>query len=132
MPIVGAVAVVGCVAVLAASRLNDRTSASGFAMRDVAVVDVAKGVSIPGQTVIVAGGRIARIGTHEMLAVPQGARVIDGRGLYLMPGLVDAHVHFVDPDVFGRLMIAKGVLLVRDMGMPPQQGSAAQGRPEPG
>jgi len=121
MPIVGAVAVVGCVAVLAVSRLNDRTSASGFAIRDVAVVDVAKGISIPGQTVIVAGGRIARIGPHETLAVPQGARVIDGRGLYLMPGLVDAHVHFVDPDVFGRLMIAKGVLLVRDMGMPTQQ-----------
>jgi imidazolonepropionase-like amidohydrolase len=44
--------------------------------------------------------------------------VIDGQGLYLMPGLVDAHVHYFDPAIFGRLMIANGVLLVRDMGMP--------------
>jgi adenine deaminase len=29
-----------------------------------------------------------------------------------MPGLVDAHVHYFDPQVFGRLMLAKGVLLV--------------------
>ena len=43
---------------------------------------------------------------------------IDGRGLYLMPGLVDAHVHYYDPPVFGRLLIANGVVLVRDMGLP--------------
>jgi imidazolonepropionase-like amidohydrolase len=35
-----------------------------------------------------------------------------------MPGLVDAHVHYFDPPVFGRLLIANGVVLVRDMGMP--------------
>jgi imidazolonepropionase-like amidohydrolase len=35
-----------------------------------------------------------------------------------MPGLVDAHVHYFDAPVFGRVMIANGVLLVRDMGMP--------------
>jgi len=35
-----------------------------------------------------------------------------------MPGLADAHVHFLEAPIFGRLMIANGVLLVRDMGMP--------------
>ena len=35
-----------------------------------------------------------------------------------MPGLVDAHVHYLDAPVFGRVMIANGILLVRDMGMP--------------
>ena len=35
-----------------------------------------------------------------------------------MPGLVDAHVHYLEAPVFGRVMIANGVLLVRDMGMP--------------
>ncbi len=33
-----------------------------------------------------------------------------------MPGLVDAHAHFFHPPVFGRLMLANGVLVVRDMG----------------
>ena len=85
---------------------------------DVTVVDVEKGKAVPGQTVIVAGERIETIAATEAIEVPAGAEVIEGQGLYLMPGLVDAHVHFFDPEVFGRLMIASGVVLVRDMGMP--------------
>lgn len=85
---------------------------------DVTVVDVEKGTAVPGQTVLVLGERIETIGATEVVDVPAGAEVIEGQGLYLMPGLVDAHVHFFDPEVFGRLMIANGVVLVRDMGMP--------------
>ena len=70
------------------------------------------------QTVLVAGDRIEKTGRRSDVSVPAGARRIDGRGLYLMPGLVDAHVHYYDPPVFGRLLIANGVVLVRDMGLP--------------
>ena len=91
---------------------------NGYAIVDVTIVDVQNGVSIPSQTVLVAGERIEHIGATGELATPAGARTIDAQGLYLMPGLVDAHVHFFDAPVFGRLMIANGVLLVRDMGMP--------------
>jgi imidazolonepropionase-like amidohydrolase len=35
-----------------------------------------------------------------------------------MPGLVDAPVHYLDAPIFGRVLIANGILLVRDMGMP--------------
>ena len=51
----------------------------------------------PDQTVIVEGGRIAAVGARSSVAVPRGARVVDGRGSWLMPGLVDAHVHTVGP-----------------------------------
>jgi imidazolonepropionase-like amidohydrolase len=37
-------------------------------------------------------GKIRAIG--KKLSAPAGAQVIDGTGRYLMPGLVDAHVHF--------------------------------------
>lgn len=85
---------------------------------NVSIVDVKNGAIIPRQTVILNGDRIERIGAQGDISVPRGARVIDGRGLHLMPGLVDAHVHYLDAPVFGRVMIASGVLLVRDMGMP--------------
>jgi imidazolonepropionase-like amidohydrolase len=49
---------------------------------------------------------------------PAGATVIDGAHLFVMPGLFDAHVHFVDPPLYGMLMVANGVVFVRDMGMP--------------
>lgn len=93
-------------------------STKGYAIVDVAVVDVEKGIILPDQTVILAGERIERIGAAGEVAIPQGVETIEGRGLYLMPGLVDAHVHTLDAPIFGRLLIANGVLLVRDMGMP--------------
>jgi hypothetical protein len=46
------------------------------------------------RTVLVRDGRIAGIGATGEIAVPAGARVIDGTGRFLMPGLTDAHVHF--------------------------------------
>lgn len=93
-------------------------SASIYAITDVAIVDVENGIAVPGQTVIVVGDRIDKVGAQEKLDIPEGAEIISGHGLYLMPGLVDAHVHYFDAPVFGGLMIANGVLLVRDMGMP--------------
>jgi imidazolonepropionase-like amidohydrolase len=89
-----------------------------YAITSVSVIDVANGETVPGQTVIVSGGRIERIDAQERVILPEQAQKIDGHGLFLMPGLVDAHVHYFDAPIFGRLMIANGVLLVRDMGMP--------------
>jgi imidazolonepropionase-like amidohydrolase len=45
------------------------------------------------QIVIVRGDRILAVGPRARTTVPRGARRIAGRGLTLMPGLVDMHVH---------------------------------------
>ncbi len=45
--------------------------------------------------VLVDGEKIAAVGTD--LEAPEGAEVIDAAGKYLVPGLVDMHVHFRDP-----------------------------------
>ncbi len=45
--------------------------------------------------VLIDGSKIAEVG--EALEAPQGAEVIDCAGKYLVPGLVDMHVHFRDP-----------------------------------
>jgi imidazolonepropionase-like amidohydrolase len=47
--------------------------------------------TIPRGTVLIQGGRIAAVG--ENVTVPAGARVIDGTGRYVIPGIVDAHSH---------------------------------------
>jgi len=46
------------------------------------------------QTIVIAGQRIAAVGPAETVAIPVGATVIDGRGKWVVPGLVDGHVHF--------------------------------------
>jgi imidazolonepropionase-like amidohydrolase len=43
--------------------------------------------------VVVEGGRITGVGKQSKLIIPQDAEVIDVTGKFIMPGLVDAHVH---------------------------------------
>ncbi|HMI43740.1 MAG TPA: amidohydrolase family protein [Gemmatimonadaceae bacterium] len=68
---------------------------------------------------LVAGNRITFVGPAANARVPVGARVIDGRGKFLIPGLWDMHVHgfvYVFSDFAGPLMIANGITGARDMG----------------
>jgi imidazolonepropionase-like amidohydrolase len=89
---------------------------STYAIVGVSVVDVEKGEIFPDQTVLIRGDRIEKITSSEKFKINDTSQVIDGRRLYLLPGLVDAHVHYLDPETFGPLMVAHGVVLVRDMG----------------
>ncbi len=106
---------------LSACQLTDHPEVfimNKYAIVNVSIVDVEHGKIIPAQTVIIAGKAIAHIEAFKKNGKYPGATIIDGTGLFLVPGLVDAHVHYYDAPVFGRALIANGVLLVRDMGMP--------------
>lgn len=51
------------------------------------------GARIEGGTIVLSGGRISAVGRSADVAVPAGARVIDGRGKFVTPGLIDTHSH---------------------------------------
>jgi len=51
-----------------------------------------------GQSVVVRGELIERVGPAGTIAIPAGARRVDGRGRFLIPGLADMHVHPYDTD----------------------------------
>lgn len=74
---------------------------------------------LPGQTVIVRGDRISEIGPVDAIAIPEGAQRIDGDGKYLMPGLVDMHVHIGSLrqtyEMHFALLVANGVTTIRNM-----------------
>ncbi len=57
------------------------------------VVDVATGNLLPDQTIVVNGNRIQTVGPAASAKIPAGARVVDVRGKYLIPGLWDMHAH---------------------------------------
>jgi len=69
---------------------------------------------LKNQTVIVRDGMINVIGNSEQVRVPDDALVVDGQGKYLMPGLVDMHVHIQDENDL-LLLVANGVTSVRNM-----------------
>ena len=57
------------------------------------LIDGTGGPSTENATVLVEDDRIAAAGPD--VAVPEGARVIDMTGKWIVPGLIDAHVHFM-------------------------------------
>ncbi len=59
-------------------------------IRDVNVIDLPAGRLVGAQTVVIDEGRIVKIGSGR---VARGSVEIDGSGKYLIPGLIDAHVH---------------------------------------
>ncbi len=58
------------------------------------VIDVIKMKIDPAQTVVVENGKITNVDNSNKIKIPAHAIIIDGTGKYLIPGLVDAHVHF--------------------------------------
>src|SRR6267143_6222894 len=48
----------------------------------------------PNSTLIIAGRRIESIGPASSTPVPAGATRIDGHGKWVVPGLIDSHIHF--------------------------------------
>jgi imidazolonepropionase-like amidohydrolase len=51
-------------------------------------------VAVADETILVRGNRIEAVGPRASTPVPPGARVIDATGRWVIPGLIDAHVHF--------------------------------------
>lgn len=67
------------------------------------------------QTVVVNKGVIVAVGPSTRIKVPAGARVINGRGMTLVPGMWDCHMHVGD-DFTGLQELSMGVTSVRDPG----------------
>lgn len=89
----------------------------------------------PGEpsTVLVSGDRIVALGSTRTVAVPPGATEIGARGLYLLPGLWDLHTHLALMDDHApELLVAQGVLGVRDLGGVPEEVEALRERIESG
>ena len=104
--------------------LASAARAQPLALVDVSLVPLDSARSIPHQTVLVDGDRIVALGPTRSVDVPDGARVVDGRGRFLMPGLADMHAHLTHPETTyyaednrssAALLLAHGVTTARVM-----------------
>jgi len=72
---------------------------------------------VANATVVIDGDRFSRVGPATETPPPEGAQIIDARGRFLIPGLVDMHVHVLGPDRWhSALFLAAGVTTVLDLG----------------
>ncbi len=58
------------------------------------LVDGTGAAPVRDAVVVIEGARIACAGTRGACPVPKGAEVLDVKGSWVTPGLIDAHVHF--------------------------------------
>lgn len=70
---------------------------------------------VEDQTVVVDHGVITQVGASATTATPANAKVVDGTGKTLVPGLWDAHQHVAD-DFSGPMLLSMGITSVRDPG----------------
>lgn len=124
-------------------------AAADVLIENVTVVSPEREAPLRGAFVLIEEGRIRSVST-ERPPVGQGVRVVDGRGRFLVPGLIDSHVHVGTPPGVGftedvekrhgemlaaywrqqpRSYLYHGVTAVVDLASPP--GSAERFRSAP-
>jgi imidazolonepropionase-like amidohydrolase len=115
------------------------------ALTGATLIDGRGGAPVPNANVIVRDGKIDCAGPAAQCPVPEGISVVDARGLWITPGLIDAHVHFsqtgwadgrpdsldlraaypyeqveaglkAHPEIFARSYVCSGVTSVFDVG----------------
>jgi imidazolonepropionase-like amidohydrolase len=105
------------------------------------LIDGTGRVPISDAVILIEGDRIRSVGNHETVRIPRDAQIIDARGKFILPGLIDSHCHLEDvglgdlgelpaewatPDKLrelilddARLDLGGGVTTVRDVGSTP-------------
>ena len=118
--------ILGAAALLACAPLHAADIRPDLAIEDVSIIDVENDRTLRHRTILVSQGRITAIAATGRIAIPATATRIDGRDRFLVPGLIDVHVHlFNNPS--GRppndwalpLFVAHGVTGVREMSARP-------------
>jgi imidazolonepropionase-like amidohydrolase len=104
----------------------DPDPAPPLAITHVTVVDVTGAGLVSDRTVVTVGGRIVSVTGSAEAAIPDGARVVEGRSKFLIPGLWDMHAHPNEASILP-LFLANGVTGVRVMwGNPPSPKRSAR------
>ena len=101
---------VGTLAPAAFGQQENRT----YIVRNVHVIPMTGAVVPDPADVVIRGRTIVEVVPAGKAATANEAIVIDGRGQYLIPGLIDSHVHIKEPDPLF-LFVAAGVTTVQNM-----------------
>ena len=93
-------------------------------IKDINILDVNSKRVLPKQNVLIRNGKIEKISRRKIEGT--SAKVVQGKGKYLIPGLIDVHAHVIDshspnqrPAAFQndefQLLLINGVTTIRNM-----------------
>jgi imidazolonepropionase-like amidohydrolase len=96
--------------------LRAQTGTAVLVLRGGTVVDVGLGKEIPDSVVVIRGDRIEQVGGPST-QIPEDAHIVDAKGKWIVPGLIDSHAHAEDNrDSMFSLYLANGVTTIRNPG----------------
>jgi hypothetical protein len=114
MLLAGAVAII---AGLCAPALHGQQRAPrALVITGATLIDGTGSAPTANSVVVIEGTKIKSVGAAGSVQVPEGARVIDGAGKFIIPGLIDAHTHWRGWS--GELFLNHGVTTILDLGNP--------------
>ena len=101
--------ILGCLAALA--------SAQTLLIEHATVIDASGSEPKRDFSILIRDGRIAAVtnAAAKNVIAPKDATIINASGKFLIPGLWDMHVHITDPRIQFPLLVADGVIGVREM-----------------
>ena len=110
-------------------------SAQILALRGATLVDVdhfgRSGHDVRDAVVIIQDGRIARAGPRRRVVIPLGARVIDLRGRWLIPGLIDGFSAQLDAGYAYANLVMGVTTIAQTRDRDPRRGAYVAASPQP-
>ncbi len=97
------------------SGLQLAESEPSVAIVGATIIDGTGRPPISDAVAVMRGGRFVAVGKRSRIKIPADARRVDGRGKWLVPGLIDMHVH-IDEVLTPGTFVLYGVTSVRDVG----------------
>lgn len=99
------------------ARVWGQSGTGTLVIRGGTLVDVRAGKEVPNSVIVIRGERIEQVAAEGKVEIPQGAQIVDARGKWIIPGLIDSHAHAGDyaGDPL-KLYLANGVTTIRNPG----------------
>ncbi|MEX2527654.1 MAG: amidohydrolase family protein [Gemmatimonadota bacterium] len=91
---------------------EDLAAVGSLALKHASVVSLTGDSVLRDWTLVLADGEIVALGPTGSVPIPRGAQVRDLDGRYVVPGLIDAHVHLREPALSLALFPSYGVTTV--------------------
>ena len=102
------------------NEIKNKQTDNSFVLSNINIVDVENQTIMPSKTIVVKKGKITSIVDHIPPLTFSNLKVIDGKGGYVTPGLIDMHVHIYEKAAY-ILTLNHGVTHVRIMNGVPKQ-----------
>ncbi|PIB39167.1 amidohydrolase family protein [Maribacter sp. 4G9] len=99
--------------------LAQTNSGSSFAFTNATIIDVENSRQMENMTILIQDDKIKSIKSTDSIILESDLKIIDLNGKFIIPGLIDSHVHLFRPknrkEILSKLLYS-GVTSVRDMG----------------